>query len=177
MGALNSLAIDANGRDKLLKGVGLIMMLYGALLIIGGASGSHNLWQPLNTLSLAQGKSVETGLEFEQIENIQQLETALANTTQPVMLDFYADWCTDCKTMEQTTFRNPDVVAAMQHYKLLQLDMTENTSAHQQLLKALQVFGPPTMLFYNNRGVEHREHRLIGHIKAEEMLAHLSQLQ
>jgi thiol:disulfide interchange protein DsbD len=175
-GALNSLAVDSNGRDKLLKGVGLIMMLYGALLIIGGASGGQNIWQPLNNLSLAQGESVQTGLEFERVENIQQLETALANTTKPVMLDFYADWCTDCKTMEQTTFRDPNVVAALQNFKLLKLDMTENTSAHQEVLKALQVFGPPTMLFYNNTGVERREHRLVGHIKAEEMLAHLSQL-
>jgi len=178
MGALNNLAIDARGQDKLFKGLGLILMLYGALLIVGGASGSHNIWQPLQSIKLAthSSKAPATGLEFTQIDNLQQLETQLANSSQPVMLDFYADWCTDCKTMEQTTFRDPEVVAAMESYTLLQLDMTDNTQAHQDLLKALQVFGPPTMLFYNNNGEELRQQRLVGHIKPQQMLAHLSQL-
>lgn len=178
MGALNHLAIDARGSDKLFKGLGLILMLYGALLIVGGASGSHNVWQPLQSITLTghSSQSPAAELEFTQIDNLQQLETQLATSSQPVMLDFYADWCTDCKTMEQTTFRDPDVVAAMQHYTLLQLDMTDNTDAHQKMLKALQVFGPPTMLFYNNKGDELRSQRLVGHIKPEQMLTHLSQL-
>lgn len=178
MGALNSLAIDANGTEKLFKGVGLILMLYGALLIVGSASGSHNVWQPLQAVNLTKGQlpSQVTGLKFTQIDNLQQLEAQLATTNQPVMLDFYADWCTDCKTMEQTTFRDPEVVAAMDNYTLLQLDMTDNTQAHQDLLKALQVFGPPTMLFYNNTGEELRQQRLVGHIKPQQMLTHLSQL-
>lgn len=178
MGALNNLAIDASGRDKLFKGLGLIMMLYGALLIVGSASGSHNIWQPLQAITMAnkQISSPQTGLEFTRVDNLQQLEAQLATTQQPVMLDFYADWCTDCKTMEQTTFRDPEVVAAMQNYTLLKLDMTDNTDAHQQMLKALQVFGPPTMLFYNAQGQEIRQQRLVGHIKPKQMLTHLSQL-
>jgi len=178
MGALNNLAIDSRGRDKLFKGLGLILMLYGALLIVGGASGSHNIWQPLQNINLAHNSSQAptSGLEFTQIDNLQQLQTQLANSHQPVMLDFYADWCTDCKTMEQTTFRDPEVVAAMQSYTLLQLDMTDNTDAHQEMLKKLQVFGPPTMLFYNNNGEELRQQRLVGHIKPQQMLTHLSQL-
>ncbi len=178
MGALNSLAIDANGTEKLFKGAGLILMLYGALLIVGSASGSHNVWQPLQAVNLTKGQlpSQVTGLKFTQIDNLQQLEAQLATANQPIMLDFYADWCTDCKTMEQTTFRDPDVVAAMDNYTLLQLDMTDNTQAHQDLLKALQVFGPPTMLFYDNTGEELRQQRLVGHIKPQQMLTHLSQL-
>lgn len=178
MGALNNLSIDAGGRDKLFKGLGLIMMLYGALLIVGSASGSHNIWQPLQAITLAnkQVSSPQTGLQFTRVDNLQQLEARLATTQQPVMLDFYADWCTDCKTMEQTTFRDPEVVAAMQNYTLLKLDMTDNTDAHQQMLKSLQVFGPPTMLFYNQQGKELRQQRLVGHIKPQQMLTHLSQL-
>lgn len=178
MGALNNLAIDANGRDKLFKGLGLILMLYGALLIVGSAGGSHSVWQPLQGVNLAKGQTATqtSGLKFTQIDNLQQLEAQLTSTNQAVMLDFYADWCTDCKTMEQTTFRDPEVVAAMENYTLLKLDMTDNTQAHQDLLKALQVFGPPTMVFYDNTGQELREQRLVGHIKPEQMLTHLSQL-
>lgn len=178
MGALNSLQIDANGWNKLSKGLGLILLIYGALLMIGGASGSQNLLQPLQVIAASPTatSSPQPQLEFSRVNNLQELNAKLQNTQQPVMLDFYADWCTDCKTMEKTTFRDPAVVAALDDHLLLKLDMTENTDAHQALLKSLQVFGPPTMLFYNADGQELRDYRLVGHIKAEQMLEHLSRL-
>ncbi|MDH5591532.1 MAG: protein-disulfide reductase DsbD, partial [Gammaproteobacteria bacterium] len=43
LGALNTLRVDANGWEKLWKGIGLILLIYGSLLIFGGASGSHNI--------------------------------------------------------------------------------------------------------------------------------------
>lgn len=178
LGALNSLHIDASGWNKLFKGVGLILLIYGSLLIIGGASGSQNLFQPLQRLASSGGavQAEEAHLEFTQIKNLDELQARLAATSQPVMLDFYADWCTDCKTMEKTTFSDPAVVSAMSNFTLLQLDMTDNTEAHQAMLKALKVFGPPTMLFFNSEGQELENYRLVGHIRAKEMLSHLAQM-
>lgn len=178
LGALNSLQIDASGWSKLFKGVGLILLIYGTLLIIGGASGSQNLWQPLQVLAAGSGSAERepAHLAFKRINNLSELETQLSNTQQPVMLDFYADWCVDCKIMENTTFRDPAVMAAMDDYLLLQLDMTDNTDAHKEMLKALQVYGPPTMLFFNASGQELRDYRLIGYIQADKLLEHLGKL-
>jgi thiol:disulfide interchange protein DsbD len=78
--------------------------------------------------------------------------------------------------MEKTTFRDPNVIAALDNYLLLKLDMTDNTDEHQQMLKHLKVFGPPTMLFYDAAGQEKTAQRLVGHVSAEGLLAHLSQL-
>jgi thiol:disulfide interchange protein DsbD len=179
LGALNQLQIDSTGWSKLYKGLGLILLIYGALLMIGGASGSQNLLQPLQLLAAGQSQtdSAEPArLQFSRVDNLEQLQSRLAESSQPVMLDFYADWCTDCKTMERTTFRDPAVIAALDDFLLLKLDMTDNTEAHQQVLQKLQVFGPPTMLFYNADGTELRDYRLVGHIKADAMLAHLARL-
>lgn len=178
LGALDNLQIDANGWSKLYKGVGLIALIYGALLMIGGASGNQNLWQPLQLLASNQTpvEQKAQSLRFTLINNLSELESQLSSTQQPVMLDFYADWCTDCKTMEKTTFRDPAVIAALDDYLLLKLDMTDNTAEHQQLLKQLKVFGPPTMLFYNHSGEEQRAQRLVGHVSAEALLEHLAQL-
>jgi len=178
LGALDSLQIDANGWNKFFKGIGLIALIYGALLIIGGAGGSQNLSQPLQLLSTnaAPGQQQTPELQFTKINNLSELQAKLSATQRPVMLDFYADWCTDCKTMEKTTFRDPNVIAAMDNYLLLKLDMTDNTDEHQQMLKHLKVFGPPTMLFYDAAGQEKTAQRLVGHVSAEGLLAHLSQL-
>lgn len=178
LGALDTLQIDASGWHKLYKGIGLIALIYGALLIIGGASGNQNLWQPIQFMSSqsAPAQQASPTLKFTKVNNLSELEAQLNSTQRPVMLDFYADWCTDCKTMEKTTFRDPAVLAALDDYLLLKLDMTDNTDEHQQMLKQLKVFGPPTLLFYDNSGQEQRAQRLVGHISADELLAHLSQL-
>ncbi|MEX0615223.1 MAG: thioredoxin family protein, partial [Methylophaga sp.] len=97
-------------------------------------------------------------------------------TDKPVMLDFYADWCTDCKTMEQTTFKDPAVLAALENYLLLKVDLTDNTPDQQAILKMLKVFGPPTMVFFNADGQEYTRQRLIGHVSATEMQSHLAQI-
>ena len=135
LGALNSLAIDSNGWTKFWKGIGLVLLIYGGLLIVGGASGSHNLWQPLNFVS-SNNQSVEknAALDFRQVNNLNELQQALASTEKPVMLDFYADWCVDCKKMEVTTFADSKVKASTANWQLLQIDVTDNTAEHQALL-------------------------------------------
>lgn len=176
LGAMNTLNIEAGGWQKFWKGVGLILMLWGALLIIGAASGGQQLWQPLQNISAPKQNTQQARLDFEMVDNLDQLEQQLAQTDQPVMLDFYADWCTDCKTMERTTFRDADVLEALSGYRLLKLDMTDNNDEHRAMLKALKVFGPPTMLFYDRNGKEIEDSRLIGHADADRLLEHLSAL-
>ncbi|HEC74779.1 MAG TPA: protein-disulfide reductase DsbD [Methylophaga aminisulfidivorans] len=177
MGALNRLEIDSLPTTKLLKGIGLILLIYGTLLLIGGASGSDNRWQPLKALSMSkQSIAEESHLAFTQIQTLTDLKRELANTNKPVMLDFYADWCVDCKIMEKTTFSDPAVSKAMEGYKLLQLDMTDNNEQHQALMKSFKVFGPPTMLFFDANGHELNEQRLVGLVKVEAFLAHLDKI-
>jgi len=177
LGALNSLNVDANGWTKLWKGIGLIFLIFGGLLIVGGANGNHNLWQPLNFVS-SSNPSVEksTSLEFQQVNNLSELQQALANTGKPVMLDFYADWCVDCKKMEVTTFVDSNVKTATADWQLLQLDVTDNTAAHQALLKELKVFGPPTLIFFDAADKELSKYRLVGGITATALLAHFERL-
>ncbi|MDT8310674.1 MAG: protein-disulfide reductase DsbD [Methylophaga sp.] len=178
LGALENLGIDATGWQKFWKGAGLLSLTLGVLMMIGAASGGQQIWQPLKHLTLANGTKAhnEPSLSFQRINSPAELQQALTATDKPVMLDFYADWCTDCKSMEQTTFKDPAVLAALDHYTLLKVDLTDNTPDQQEILKQLKVFGPPTMVFFNASGDEYPQQRLIGHVSTTEMQAHLAQL-
>lgn len=177
LGALETLSIEANGWQKLWKGLGLLGLTFGVLLMIGAASGGQQLWQPLKHLTIGSANTVsEKSLQFTLINSPAELQQALEASSKPVMLDFYADWCSDCKTMEQTTFKDPAVLAALDNFTLLKVDLTDNTPAQQAILKQLKVFGPPTMVFYAADGQEYPNQRLIGHVSAAEMQAHLAQL-
>lgn len=176
LGALETLGIDATGWQKFWKGLGLISLTLGVLLLIGAASGGQQIWQPLKQLNGGEATQTQPQLTFQIIDSPAQLQQALASSNKPVMLDFYADWCTDCKSMEQTTFKDPAVVAALDDYTLLKVDLTDNTADQQAILKQLKVFGPPTMVFYDAGGEEYANQRLIGHVSASEMQAHLARL-
>jgi len=179
LGALNSLKVDSSGWEKLWKGLGLILLIYGSLLMIGGASGSQTIWQPLQAIAVTTGQAEKSNKEhvnFTAINNSANLKEKLSQSNTVTMLDFYADWCVDCKRMEVTTFQDSSVINAFTDKQALQLDMTDNTSEHKALLKELQVFGPPTMLFFDANGEELSQYRIVGSVTADELLVHLSNL-
>jgi thiol:disulfide interchange protein DsbD len=178
LGALNTLKVDSSGWEKFWKGLGIILLIYGSLLMIGSSSGSQNIWRPLQAFAANQQATQRQSehLNFTQVTNLKDLKQQLSQSNTITMLDFYADWCVDCKKMEITTFQDSEVIKAFSNKNALQLDMTANTAAHQALLKELQVFGPPTMLFFDSEGNEFRQNRLVGSITASELLSHLAKL-
>jgi len=178
LGALNALHIDTSGWEKLWKGLGLILLIYGGLLMIGGASGSHNIWQPLQSVISSQSLAApsHSGLSFTKVDNLSELEQQLSQSKQPAMLDFYADWCVDCKRMEVTTFQDDTVITALNNTLTLQIDMTANSAEHKALMKQYGVFAPPTILFFDPQGQEYRQHRLVGSISAKNLALHISTL-
>jgi len=92
---------------------------------------------------------------------------------KPVMLDFYADWCTSCKEMEKFTFKDATVQAALAGAVLLQADVTANDDADKALLARFEIFGPPTIAFFGRDGVERKNFRLVGFAPAPRFAEHV----
>ena len=185
LGALDAIKESASGWSKLWKGLGLISLVYGGILVIGAAGGSHSLLQPLqgiaNTQQIASNdthtaSSSEHALPFQQIKGVDGLNVALAQATKEgrsVMLDFYADWCVSCKEMEAFTFSNGEVQKSLDNFVMLQADVTKNDAQDKALLKELGLFGPPAILFYDNTGSELRNYRVVGFMDAGKFSSHV----
>lgn len=103
----------------------------------------------------------------------QQLEQARA-AGQPVMLDFYADWCISCIELEVYTFADNQVQSALGHYKLIKVDVTANDSAAKALNRAYSLIGPPALIFYNANGEHLPNKTLIGVVDPEDFVTHIS---
>jgi len=145
------------------RGVGLLMSLLAALLLIGAAAGSHDLLQPLDVFVGVHGAAASTapaGPEFGAVKNVAQLDQALQTGGKPAMLDFYADWCTSCKEMERLTFTDPQVRARLAQLNLLRADVTDNGPDAQALLKRFNLFGPPAIILFDAQG--HELARVVG---------------
>jgi thioredoxin:protein disulfide reductase len=184
MGALQSLPEGATGWRSLWKGLGLVLLIYGVILMLGAFTGGKDIFRPLAelqkpaTLVSAEGTQQAAQMEFIKVNSIADVEREVAAASarnQPVFLDFYADWCVDCVRMERTTFQDPRVIQAMSPVTLLKADVTANTAEHRDLMRAYNLFGPPAMIFFDAAGQELRNRRVVGYLNAERFLAHVDQ--
>lgn len=181
LNALDRLPENSSGWQKLSKGVGAILMIYGVILMLGAASGGSNPLKPLANFSLSQkNNTLQHSLPFKRIQNIDDLQAALqlaSQNKQFVMLDFYADWCVSCKEMEAFTFSEPSIQQALKNTQLLQADVTKNNEEDRALLNAFSLIGPPAILFFSPNGTEIKQHRVIGYMAADDFLKQLQILK
>ncbi len=99
---------------------------------------------------------------FQLVRTVAELEQLLVQSTRPVMLDFYADWCISCKEMEAFTFVDPRVMQRMNQMLLLKVDVTANNADDRALMKKFRLFGPPGIIFFNPGGYERKDVRVVG---------------
>ena len=110
---------------------------------------------------------------FQRVKTVAELERLLAQSTRPVLLDFYADWCVSCKEMEAFTFVDPRVVQRMEQMLLLQVDVTANNADDRALMKKFRLFGPPGIIFFRPGGQERKDVRVVGFQDATRFAANL----
>ncbi|MEH6415816.1 protein-disulfide reductase DsbD [Pseudomonas sp. CGJS7] len=167
--ALTAKKAGGDGPRALLWLFALLFGLLGASQVVGALAGGSDPLRPL--AGLRGGAAAHPAeLPFRKIKSNQDLDREIAAAQaagQPLMLDFYADWCVACKEMEKYTFPEPAVHQALDGFVLLKADVTANDDIDQALMKRLGIIGPPMTLYYAH-GAERRELRLVGFEKAAE---------
>ena len=178
MGGLTTLTTESSASQKLGKGFGFLAMIYAVLLLLGSLTGGTNPLQPLASVNLGGGTMVaeDHHIEFQRIKTVDDLDRELAAASsagKTVMLDFYADWCVSCIEMENYTFTDSGVQAALANTVLLQADVTKNDEQDKALLERFGVFGPPTIIFFGTDGQQRHGYEVVGFMKAGDFSEHV----
>ncbi len=107
--------------------------------------------------SCAKEKKEAAATEVTWLTSYEEAMAAAKKNKQPVMIDFYADWCGWCKKLDSDTYVNADVVALAQEFVSLKID----ADVEGDLSSRYKVVGLPTILFIDTKGDE--IHRVVGY--------------
>ncbi len=154
-----------------------LVMFYGAMLAYQLAFPTQNI---VSTQSTANTKSEEHENTFKMVKNVAELEQAVIDANKAgktVMVDLYADWCIACKEFEHYTFSAPIVKEALKNTVMIQVDLTDTGSDESvELMGKFEVFGLPSILFFNKQGEELTQNRVTGFMNAEDFSALLNKI-
>jgi thiol:disulfide interchange protein DsbD len=152
------------------------MMFYGGLMAYQSIYPT-TLLNIGSTQQTSPEEASEHGFKFEYVKSLAELNEriVLANVNgKTVMVDLYADWCIACKEFEKYTFSQANVQEALSNSIWIQIDLTNTGSKEsKELMKYYNVFGLPSILFFDLSGKELQKQRVTGFMNDEQFTNHI----
>lgn len=171
------------GEDFYRWGVALSLIIGAAyLLFVGRSGGAQGIRYGTAALLLIVGlwfarPQGEKGGVVWTVYSDAAISAAKAKG-QPMMIDFYADWCLPCKELDAKTFSQPSVVEESQRFVRLKADLTRASDEKvKELTARYAVLGVPTIVFLDGAGQEVKPARLTGFEEPEQFLKRMTQVR
>ncbi len=191
LGALEPIPAGSGGWRYLFKGVGVLLLIWGFLALVGAFSGNRDITRPVSFSAISSigggitespGTRSAKAAVFKRVATVKQLDAALADAHaagKPAVLDFYASWCTDCVILERTTFSDSRVRSMLdQRFAAIQFDVSDPTSPDTKAIKKrYNIFGPPALVFFDREGRQQRQLAFYGYKSADKFIAILNRVQ
>src|SRR5659263_772556 len=87
-----------------------------------------------------------------------------SSTGKPVIMEFYADWCSPCLAMEEGTYPDPRVISELKDFIAIKVD----TQVRIDIESKYHIAYYPTIVFLNSKGDEITRH--VGYLGPEDMV-------
>lgn len=119
-----------------------------------------------------QEKSKE--VSWKVLSSVEAIEKSISAENKPVMIDFYADWCAQCKELDEFTYTDPQIAELSESLNTIKIDLTNE---NENITGKYNIKGLPVVIFMNSKGEEIRELRVTGFLKPEEFRKKIISLQ
>ncbi len=149
LGWLDKSSSDSKSFYWLRKATAISLLAIGVFAIIPETPGASIAWQAYDPALFERAR--EEG--------------------RPILLDFTADWCIPCRELDRFTFSDEEVIAAVDPFMTLKVDLTYFESPEVvPLREQFRVVGVPTIVFIDAQGNEVQAARVIGYLSPDNFL-------
>lgn len=181
---LGALEPIKEGGSRLKRGLALVLALYGAVMLVGAFGGGSDPLQPLSAdrqtrhagQIAAPASETHAPGAWQTLTGQTALNQALQRSREagnPVLVDFFAEWCVACKKLEENTLSDDAVLKAMADFDLYRVDITEINKVNQAIMEQHQIIGLPALVFFDPSGEEIPNARVLGEMGPERFTQHL----
>jgi thioredoxin:protein disulfide reductase len=124
------------------------------------------IWGAMN-LHFGAEQQVSTGkLEWQMLQTQKLIDESVSKTGgKPTMIDFYADWCAQCKELDKYTYIDPSIVELSKKFNNIKVDLTKGD---KEIEGRYKILGLPVVAFIDKSGKEIESLRITGFLKPEE---------
>lgn len=119
-------------------------------------------------------QEVSEEVKWKMLSSVEAIDKSIIDEKKPVMIDFYADWCAQCKELDEYTYTNPDIVELSQSLNTIKIDLTKE---NESITNKYNIKGLPVVIFMNSKGEEYEELRVTGFLKPEDFKKKINSLQ
>lgn len=135
-------------KSKFKKALTLSALMIGVLFIFWALINGRGL----NTTGNSVSSNQQQPLLVDWLDYSEKNYQAALRSKQPILIDFFADWCAACVELDEKTFRDPAFIQATQKMVKLRFDATQEGPELEQLKKRYGIVGLPTLVFYDGKG-------------------------
>ena len=82
-----------------------------------------------------------------------------------------------CLELEKYTFTHANIRPLLEKFTLIKIDVTEYNQSNQELMQRFNVFGPPSLIFFNSKKQELPQLQRNGFVNHENFLDLIKDLE
>lgn len=150
---------------KVFKGFGVLSLVLACAFALSGAVRGKLLHMPS---CISPSSQFAREAEYWN-DSYEKAKLEAKQSGKPIFVDFRADWCSICKELEHTAFKEPKISVLFKKMILLKVDATNPNDDVKALLERYKVVGLPTLLVLDKDGNELTSLRMVGSVTTEQL--------
>jgi len=123
--------------------------------------------------NLKPEKNIES-VSWKMLNSVETIQESIKSEGKPVMIDFYADWCAQCKELDEFTYTDKEIIDLSKSLNNIKIDLTKE---NKDISDKFGIKGLPVVIFMNSKGEELKELRVTGFLKPEEFAKKIKALK